>query len=54
MFEDDDYCYVSMIENGTGFLVIRYDKTDINVEMRSTGTGAQPSTLAEVQALTYN
>ncbi len=54
MFEDDDYCYVSMIESGTEYLVIRYDKTDVNVEARSTGTGSQPNTLAAVQALTYN
>ncbi|SEB54608.1 hypothetical protein SAMN04489761_1320 [Tenacibaculum sp. MAR_2009_124] len=54
IFEDDDYCYVSLVENGSDFLVIRYDKTDINVEARSTGTGTQPNTLSQVQALTYN
>ncbi|MFC5046555.1 hypothetical protein ACFSTE_02975 [Aquimarina hainanensis] len=54
IFEDEDYCYVSMVEDGSNYLVIRYDKTDVNVEESATGTGAQPSTLAQVQGLTYN
>ena len=54
LFEDANYCYVSMTENTSDFVVIRYDKTDVNIEQRAAGTGAQPNTLAQVQGLTYN
>ncbi|PQJ21185.1 hypothetical protein [Tenacibaculum sp. SG-28] len=54
LFEDDDFCYVSMLSNQTEYLVIRYHKADPNIETRATGAVPQPSSLAAVQALTFN
>lgn len=52
-FEDDDYCYISLLVGTSSYSVARYNKSDINDEAIATGTGAQPTTLAAVQALTY-
>ncbi len=53
-FEDDDYLYISMKINTNDYLVIRYNKTDLNIEKEASGTGTQPSDLQTVQGLTYN
>ncbi len=53
IFEDDDYCYVSLLINMVMWEVTRYTRADINEEVTVRGTGAQPSSLADVQALTY-
>jgi hypothetical protein len=53
-FEDNNYYYVSLLINGTTWEAYQYDKTDVNTEGSAVGVGAQPSTLAELQVLTYN
>lgn len=52
-FDDVDYYYVSMQVGSSDYLVIRYSKTNLNVEEESAGTGTQPSNLTSVQGLTY-
>ncbi len=54
IFDDANFCYISMVEDSGDYLVIRYDKADVNVETRSSGTGSQPNTLVLLQGLTYN
>lgn len=54
---NDNYRYVSLVVNGS-WKVIRYDKTDVNVENITTiatnsGQISQPSTLAECSALSF-
>lgn len=54
---NDNYRYVSLTINGN-WKVIRYDKTDVNVEDTATvatnpGQGNQPTTLAECTSLTF-
>ena len=53
-FQDDDFYYVSIAIDGTDWEVIQYNKTDVNIELKATGSGTpQPTTLSEVDALTY-
>ncbi len=54
---NDDYRYVSLLVNGN-WKVIRYNKTDVNIENTATaatnpGQVNQPTTLAECSALTF-
>ena len=54
---NDNYRYVSLVINGN-WKVIRYDKTDVNLESTATiatnaGQITQPLTLAECTSLTY-
>lgn len=54
---NDNYRYVSLVVNGN-WKVIRYDKTDVNIENITTiasnsGQVTQPSTLAECSALSF-
>ncbi|MDD7914256.1 hypothetical protein [Polaribacter ponticola] len=54
---NDNFLYVSLIVNGA-WKVIRYNKTDVNVEdtatvLTNSGQVAQPTTLAECTALTF-
>lgn len=54
---NDNYRYVSLVVNGN-WKVIRYDKTDVNVEntatiATNTGQVTQPVTLAECSALNF-
>lgn len=52
-YQDDNYYYVSMKINSNEYKVVRYDKTDVNVEEVSEGTGTQPNTLVIIQGLVY-
>jgi hypothetical protein len=52
-FQDNDYYFITMKININEYKVIRYDKTDVNIETVSEGTGAQPITLLSLQALVY-
>jgi hypothetical protein len=54
LFENANYIYISMQKGTNAYVVNRYDKSDVNQEDQATGTGAQPSDLASVEALTYN
>jgi hypothetical protein len=54
---NDNYRYISLVVNGN-WKVIRYDKTDVNIEDSATATTNpgqvnQPTTLAECSALTF-
>lgn len=53
IFDDTTYYYVSMTRNTTKWIVIRYDKSNINAETMASGEGSQPLTLAECIPLTY-
>lgn len=53
LFEDNNYFYISMLVANTDYLVVRMDKSDVNIEGRASGAGAQPMDLASVQSLTY-
>ena len=55
---DSNFYYVSLNINNN-WKVIKYNKTDVNIEVEATisnnaGQTTQPTTLAECQALTYN
>ncbi|PQJ81559.1 hypothetical protein BTO16_02790 [Polaribacter glomeratus] len=55
---NSNFYYVSMLINND-WKVIKYDKTDVNVEVEATvlnnpGQTAQPTTLAQCESLTYN
>ena len=55
---DSNFYYVSLIINND-WKVIKYNKSDVNVELEATisnnaGQTSQPTTLTECQALTYN
>jgi len=55
---NDNFYYVSFVVNGD-WKVVRYDKTDVNVELQATlsnnsGQIAQPTDLLTCTALTYN
>ena len=52
-FKDDNYYYVSLKIGVNGYKVIRYDRSDVNIEQTSVGSGTQPSTLTAVQGLIY-
>ncbi len=54
LVEDIDYIYVSVLINGTSWMVTRYHRIDINTETSAMGTGTQPTALAAIAALTYN
>ena len=53
-FQDTNFCYISMQINTTDYRVVRYNKTDVNIEAVAFASGAQPTTLTACQALTYN
>jgi len=53
-FEDTNFRYISLRVNTTDWEVIRYSKISINTEAYTSGTGAQPSVLTDIQALTFN
>lgn len=52
-FEDTNFYYVSVIVNGTNWMVSRFSKTDLNTEAFSMGTGLQPNDLATITSLIY-
>jgi len=52
--EDSTYFYVSLKVGSGDFKVVRYDRSDHNLEAVSEGTGIQPVDLISVQSLTYN
>ena len=52
-YQDVNFYYVTMKINTNEYKVVRYDKTDINVEEVSEGVGAQPNNLITVQGLVY-
>lgn len=54
LVEDTDYIYVSVLINGTSWMVTRYHRVDINTETSAMGTGTQPTALAAIATLTYN
>ncbi len=54
LVEDADYIYVSVRISTNDWMVTRFHRNDINAETSAMGTGAQPTTLAAISALTYN
>ena len=54
LLEDTNFIYVSVLINGTNWMVTRYHKNSLNTETLAMGAGAQPTTLAAVTALTFS
>ena len=57
LFNNGNYIYISLII-GTSWKVIRYDRSDVNIENEATisnnpGVLFQPNSLSQVQVLTY-
>lgn len=54
LVEDANYIYVSVRINTNNWMVTRFHRNDINTETNAMGTGAQPTILTAISALTYN